>query len=349
VFIRFKRVLFSVCLLCSSAFASQVVLKNGDTITGTVVKKDGGKLTIHSEFLGDVTMPWTAVKSLTSDEPLTVVLPGGESVNGKVSTAGDNLAVATGTTTRTAPLASVDALRDAAEQHNFERLEHPGFLELWTGSYDLGLALARGNARTETLTNNFNAARVTKKDKITLNLTQIYGTALINNVSGTIASAIRGGWTYNRDITPRFFVATLNTYEHDRFQSLNLRFVGGGGFGVNAVKSNKAVLSFSGGGDYSRENFTNDLKRNSAEANFGDNFLYKFSAATTLTQSLQVYPNLSRTGEYRMNFDLSAVTALKKWLGFHLTASDRYLSDPVLGRLRNDVLLSTGLRLTFAK
>ena len=50
-----------------------------------------------------------------------------------------------------------------------------------------------------------------------------------------------------------------------------------------------------------------------------------------------------------MNFDLSAVTLIKKWLGWRLAASDRYLSDPVLGRLRNDVLLSTGLRLTFAQ
>jgi hypothetical protein len=50
-----------------------------------------------------------------------------------------------------------------------------------------------------------------------------------------------------------------------------------------------------------------------------------------------------------MNFDLSAVTLLKKWLGWHLTFSDRYLSDPVEGRLRNDVLLSTGFRLSFAQ
>src|SRR5579863_9813529 len=84
-----------LCLLFLSIVpilsADQVVLKNGDTITGAIVKKDGAKLTIKSEFLGEVTMPWSAVKSLTSDEALTVVLPGGESVAGKISTSGDNL------------------------------------------------------------------------------------------------------------------------------------------------------------------------------------------------------------------------------------------------------------------
>jgi len=88
--------------------------------------------------------------------------------------------------------------------------------------------------------------------------------------------------------------------------------------------------------------------RNSGEVNFGDDLLYKFSAVTSVTQAFRIYPNLSDTGQYRMNFDLSAVTALKKWLGWHVTFADRYLSNPVQGRLRNDVILSTGFRLSFA-
>jgi hypothetical protein len=341
--------LLSLCLLSTLGFADQVVLKNGDTITGKVVKKDGAKLTIHSEFLGDVTMPWTAVKSLKSDDALTVVLPGGETVAGKLNTTGDNLEVATATAVRTTPLTTVDAVRNAAEEHNFERLEHPGMLELWTGFFDTGLALARGNARTESLTDTFNASRVTKKDKITINLTQIYATALANNVNSVTANAVRGAWTYNRDVTPRFFVSTLNTYEHDQFQSLRLRFVAGGGFGVNAIKHGKASLSLTGGADYESENFSSLPRRNSGELNFRDDFVYKVSPVTSITQDLTIYPNLSDTGQYRMNFDLIAVTAIKKWLAWHVTASDRYLSDPVLGRVRNDVLLSTGLRLSFAR
>ena len=62
-----------------------------------------------------------------------------------------------------------------------------------------------------------------------------------------------------------------------------------------------------------------------------------------------MFPNLTYTGEYRMNFDLSGVTVIKRWLGWHVTASDRYLSNPVFGRQRNDLILSTGFRLSFAK
>jgi putative salt-induced outer membrane protein YdiY len=333
--------------LCAGTLlaADQVVLKNGDTITGSIVKKDGAKLTLKSEFLGEVAIPWTAIKSLKSDQDLVVVLPGGETVKGKISTNGDNLEVAA----KSAPLAGVTAVRNDAEEHAWERLQHPTLLQLWNGAYDLGLALTRGNARTLSLTNSFAASRVTTHDKLAFHFNQIYASSLANNVNSATASAIRGGWAYNRDLDPKIFVTALNDYEHDRFQSLNLRAVFGGGFGWNAVKTAKATLSVQGGGDYEKEDFMDHTNRNSAEANFGDDFLYKFSGATSLTQSFRMFPNLSDTGQYRMNFDLSAVTLLKKWLGWHVSFSDRYLSDPVAGRLRNDVLLSTGFRLSFAK
>ena len=125
-------------------------------------------------------------------------------------------------------------------------------------------------------------------------------------------------------------------------------FVAGGGFGLNAVKNAKTSLSFSGGGDYDHENFS-AIERASGEMNFGDAFSYKASAVTTVTQDFTFFPNLTYTGNYRMTFDLAVVTAIKKWLAWHVTATDRYLSNPVFGRKPNDLLLSTGLRLTFAR
>jgi hypothetical protein len=148
------------------------------------------------------------------------------------------------------------------------------------------------------------------------------------------------------------FLTGFNDYEHDRFQNLTIRFVAGGGQGVKAVKSENIQLDFDAGIDYQRENFLNRLNRlnrNSAEANFGDNLSYQVSKGTSVTQSMRVFTNLSDTGSYRVNFDIGSSTVLKRWLGWHVTASDRFLSNPVQGRQRNDLLISTGFRLTFAK
>ncbi len=164
----FQRACAFAAIICFPALAAadQIVLTNGDTITGSIIKKDGAKLTIKNEFLGEVSMPWSAVKSIKSDSELSVVLPGGETVKGKLASTGDQLQVAVGTQTKTAPLSGVSAVRNDAEQHNYERLQHPRIAELWVGTLDLGLALARGNARTDTLNTAAAAARVTSTDKL---------------------------------------------------------------------------------------------------------------------------------------------------------------------------------------
>ena len=333
----------------SALAADQIVLTNGDTITGTIVKKDGDKLTIKSEFLGEVSMPWKAVKSIRSDAELSVVLPSGETVKGKIATSGDQLQVAAQGAPKTAPLATVTAVRDDAEQRHYERMLHPGILELWSGNFDIGLSLARGNARTDALTTAFTAARVTRNDKVALYFNQIHSTARANNLTSTIASALRGGWKYNRNVAGRAFVTGFNDYEHDRFQNLDLRFVAGGGVGVRLVKKENTQLDADAGINYQRENFIDHTHRNSAEANFGDSLNYKLSKAVSVTQAARMFTNLSDTGAYRVNFDLGTNTVLKRWLGWQVTVSDRFLSNPNAGRQRNDFLLSTGFRLSFAR
>jgi putative salt-induced outer membrane protein YdiY len=328
--------------------ADQVVLTNGDTITGTIIKKDGDKLTIKSEFLGEVSMPWTAVKTLRSESEVFVQLASGETVKGKVQTSGDQLEVA-GLQAKTAPMTEVAAVRDEAAQHSYERLQSPRLVDLWQGNFDIGFALARGNARADTLTTGFNANRVTRNDKLTLRFTQIYSTARVEAISSTTASAIRGGWRYDRDVSPKLFLTVFNDWEHDRFQNLDLRGVFGGGGGYRAAKRENFTLDLDAGADYNRENFLNGVHRNSAEAVWGDVLFYRLAKATSINQSFHMFNNLTNTGEYRINADLSIVNTLRRWLSFQITASDRFLSNPVSGRGRNDILLSTGLRVSFAR
>lgn len=53
--------------------------------------------------------------------------------------------------------------------------------------------------------------------------------------------------------------------------------------------------------------------------------------------------DLTSTGDYRLTFDTSAVTNLNKWLGWHVTLSDRYLSNSMVGANKNDLRLTTGV------
>jgi putative salt-induced outer membrane protein len=62
-----------------------------------------------------------------------------------------------------------------------------------------------------------------------------------------------------------------------------------------------------------------------------------------------MFNDLSNTGEYRMNFDAGATTALTKWLNWTISLSDRYLSDAVPGRKNNDFLYSTSFGFSWAR
>jgi putative salt-induced outer membrane protein YdiY len=337
--------LFVVLALPLVVAADVVVLKNGDRVTGKIVQKDGANLKVQTDLMGEVTIAWASVTSVESAEPLTVVLPGGESVQGRIATRDGKVEVEQ----RSAPLAEVAAIRNAAAQRAYERLLDPGLRDLWAGFFDLGFSFTRGNARTATLTNTFNASRATNTDKTTVYFNQVYARATVDGRTAATARAVRGGWGYNRNASRRLFVNAFNDYEYDRFQNLDLRFVLGGGLGYNVVKNERTRFDLLGGAAYNREKFGTGLVRNSAEAYWGDQLSFRVNSATSLTQSFRMFHNLSNSGEYRINFDLGAVTQLTQWMGFQVSVSDRYLSNPLPGRLKNDILFTTGFRLKFAR
>lgn len=346
--------LFASVLLVSGLFADQVTIKNGDRITGSIVRKDEKTLTIKSEFFGEVTMPWDQVQSLRADEPLTVVLSDGKTVKGTITSGEQRAEIQAPGGTQEVPVSEIAALRDAAGQRAYERLLQPGWDQLWAGGASLGFAGTQGNAKTRTLTVALNAARVTNSDKTTIYFNAIRASALIRSVLEETAEAVRGGWGYSRNISPRIFVNGFNDYEYDRFQDLDLRFVLGGGLGFTAWKGERGRFDLLGGGAYNRESFAATgtqagFTRDSGEAYFGDDFTYSLSSATSLYQNLRFFPNLTETGEYRFNFDLGANTRLTRWLLWNIAISDRVLSNPVPGRQKNDLLYTTGVSVTFSR
>ena len=331
--------------------ADQITLKNGDRITGAIVKKDGKTLTIKTESLGVLTVPWEQVATLQSDGRLNVVLPDGRTVQATLQTSEGKVELKE--TRQTLAPAEVVTIRDAEEQVVYERMLNPPWSRLWAGTATIGFAGTQGNAQTRTFTVALNAARTTNTDRASLYFNAVKASAMINGVDAGTAQAVRGGWGYNHTVSSRFFASAFNDYEYDRFQNLDLRFVLGGGLGYKAWKGERGWLDFVGGLAYNREKFSPAspapaFTRNSAEAYWGEDFGYKLNAVTSVVQSFRMFNNLSDTGQYRMNFDLGANTRLLKWLTWNLGFSDRYLSNPVPGRKNNDIMYTTGIGIAFA-
>ena len=359
-------------LAASAAAADQVTLKNGDRLTGTIVSADGKTLLLKSEYAGDVTIKWDAITAIESSQNLNLTLKDGKRLSGKVSTNDGALVVAPGAAPPaggSTPKDAIVAVRNDTEQRSFdeqaEKMAHPKFYYFWSGVFDTGLALTRGNSETASYTLNGSAVRQTPRDKLTLFGSYIFANDDTTPPAHTTANEITSGIRGDLNIGPHLFVFGLANFATNELQHLDLREVYGGGFGYHILKTSRNTFDLFGGITYDKDEFgayslTNPTPppattpvaasvQNSGEAVIGEEFDSKFSKKSTLTERFSLFPNLSHTGEYRFQFNSSVATQVKNWLSWQITFSDTYISYPPPGLKGNDLVLSTGLRATWGK
>lgn len=348
--------------------ADQVTLKNGDRLSGSIVKSDDDAKTLlmKTELAGDVTIAWDAITGLVSTQPLHITLSDGRTISGTVNASNGKVEVATKEAgTVSTPRESVKVIRNDSQQAEADRLLHPRLLDYWSGLFDLGLSVTEGNSSTVALTIAGKASRVVPTNKLTFYYTEVYGKDNAQSPAITTANAIHGGARFEFNLRPRIFAFAFTDFDEDALQHLNLRNVLGGGLGYHLIKSKNTQLDVFGGAGFNQEYFASyqtanpapppvlltvaSSSRHSAEIVVGETLSTKLGPRTTVSEQLSFFPNLSSTGEYRVNFDANATTKLKNWLGWQVTFSDRYITNPPLGLKGNDLLLSTGLRLTFGK
>ena len=358
--------LFAIAVLFSApAFADQVVMKNGDKLTGSITKSDGKTLVLKTDYAGDLTIKFDAIASFSSTTELNVTAAGKTAV-GPVSTNGGNIVVATKTAGSVeAPISSVTVMRSPEEETAYEKTMHPGFAEGWAGGVNLGFALTAGNSETKNLNVAFNALRTGAHDKLTLYENSIYA---VNDkivapatAPQTTANSNSGGARYDHDFIPRVFGFGSADFFSNSLQDLNLRYILGGGVGLHAVKSAKATLDVLVGANYTHESYADVASPNPPPATYSysqslgaltlaDAFNYKLGKSTVVTQAFTLYPDLSDTSQYRFTFNFGTVTKINKWLGWQNSVSDVFVSNPPIAvpRIeRNDLQISTGLNMAF--
>lgn len=333
--------------------ADSVVLKNGDRVTGKIVKKDADLVTIQTEAMGVVKIKWSAVSQAVVDDPASVTLADGKILEGTIVISADSAQIsASGSTVTVAPK-EVSVIRSKEEQVKFEadarRTNAKGIFAFWSGTVDMGFSMTSGNSDTRSFSGGFKGIRETPKNRLSA-----YANALqVRNFStGTVritAQSVWWGARYDADIKRKWFGFASSDFEYNKPQKLDLRTVLGGGIGYHAVKGDKASLDFTFGGTNNRESFSTGLSRNSAELLIGQDLKMRINNRARLTNRFNVYPNLSNSGAVRALLDASLQTDLNSWLGWHVTIGNRYNNRPVTATEKNDFLMSTGLRVSFGK
>jgi putative salt-induced outer membrane protein YdiY len=346
--------------LTSSLFGDQITLKNGDRLTGTVVKGDGKSLVLHTDATGDVTVPLSAIQAIKTEKDLHIGLKGGKMLVGPVTGTEGKLEVTTKSAgTVEAPAADITFIRNEAEETAWEKQQHPGLLHGWTGGANVGFSLARGNSQTENLALAFNAVHASANDKWTLYATSI-NTRNDLATPSLVASLETGGIRYDHNLNSRAFVFGSADYMANALQFLDLRSIYSGGFGAHVIKNDKTTFDVFGGVNYTHETYSNGtpipgtpfftsygVTNRFVALTIGQTLVSQLGKSTVLNEAATFFPDLQHTGQYRALVNIGTVTKLNKWLGWQNQFNDIYDSNPPTGTKANDVIFTTGLNLAF--
>jgi putative salt-induced outer membrane protein len=273
----------------------------------------------------------------------------GKTVAGPVTTSDGKLQVSTSGGNVEAPISDIKNLRSDKEESAYQKTLNPGIFQEWKSGLNLGFALTRGNSETKNLSIGFLATRQTLHDKLGAYSNIVYAT---NDAPGavpsTTANTAGGGFRYDHDLRKRLFAFVAADFFSDALQGLNIRAAEGGGLGFHVIKTDSTTLDFLGGLNYTHESYT-VFTRNFAALSIGEDLTHKIGKSTVLTQDLNFFPDLNNTSEYRATFDFGTVTKLTHRLGWQNTFSDIYVTNPPAGKRQNDLVLTTGLNISFGE
>ncbi len=354
-----RLVLITLLGISSALFADQVTLKNGDRLTGTIVKSDGKTLLLHTDAAGDVTFKFDDIEGITSDKDLHFALKGDKTAVGPVRTTDGKLEIATKIAgTVEARKEDVKLIRD---EQAYEQSVHPGLMHGWNGGVDVGFSVARGNAQTENLALAFNAIHPTLNDKITLYANSI-NTKNDLATPSDVASLEQGGIRYDRNLNPRLFAFAGADFMANALQFLDLRAVYTAGFGFHAIQSETTLLNILGGVNYTHETYSNGplivgsippvyesygVTHKFVALTLGEELNHKIGKGTVITQNMYFYPDLQDTSQYRWTFNFGTVTKISKWFGWQNQFGDIYVTNPPISAKKNDLVFTTGLNIAF--
>jgi putative salt-induced outer membrane protein YdiY len=339
-------------LFCPDLLADQIMLKNGDRLTGSIERSDEKALVIKTEFAGEVTVQWSAIETIRSDQQLHVGLTGGQMLVGPVSPSDGRIEIATknaGTVSTTKD--AIQVIRSDSEQAAYdaatERLRNPHLTDFWSGFLDTGLSITSGNSQTLNFDLSGQAVRKSPRDTITAYATSIFANSGTTGPTVTTANSIGGGVRFELDVTNRLYMFGLADFYHDEFQQLDLRNILAGGLGYHVIRSKPTTFDVYGGGGFNQSYYSTPLTRKSGEIMVGEHLSHSVSDRTSFSERFEFFPNVSDTGEYRFTFDAHVATKLNSWLGWQVSFDDLYVSNPPPGIKTNDLIFSTGLRFTF--
>lgn len=341
-----------------------LVLSNGDTLHGKFVSELGGKVTFHSDMLGDLAISWDKIKELHATEKFvvldkTVKLRGKKSAHelpeGTIDMADQAVAVHPENTPPPPPIPVKDAqyVIDAATLDK-QAFHNPGFFTGWNGAATAGATVVSATQNQYTFAGGVGMVRVvptvgwlTPRNRTSADFNASYGK--ITQPSYVIPAdpptmpkptfvyaQTTKSEIYHADaerdefVAPRFFALAQIAFDHNFSQDLSLQQIYGGGMGWTFLKTPQQEANLKATVQYEKQTFLSGgsgTDENLVGSTFAANYVLHLKRVI-YTQGLAFIPAYNVPKAYSTNEANTFAFPAYKNLSFSLGTLDSYLNDP---------------------
>ncbi|HET9129479.1 MAG TPA: DUF481 domain-containing protein, partial [Terriglobia bacterium] len=286
-------IMFAITLQARAQAADSdvLVLSNGDTLHGKLVNSSEGKITFHSDALGDLSVGFDKIKELHTTGSYAVLdkrvkihsrKTAGTIPTGQLEVRDKSIEVQpekSGAAPASIPVADAQYIMDTATLD--KQLYHqPGFFTGWYGAATAGAAIVTATENQYTFSGGVGLVRVvptvswlTTRDRTSIDFTGSFGKitqpSYTDPVSGTVVPAvITKSAIYHADaerdqyFSPRFFALAQTAFDHNYAQDLDLQQIYGGGFGWTFLKSPRQEADLKATLQYEKQQFITDSSAN---------------------------------------------------------------------------------------
>ena len=330
------------------------MLSDGDTLHGKLVNEVAGKITFHTESLGDVTLTADKIRELHSSQAFAVLdknvkrgrnRHAAQIPTGTVDVAGDTITVHSSTASTQIPVKNVQYIVDAPTMDKQLNRE-PGFLTGWNGAATAGATLVQATQNQYTVSGALGLVRVVPtvswlnpRNRTSAGFSGSYGkiTQPAYTAGGVVvAPTVTKSAIYHlegeRDqyVSSRFFLLAQTAFDHNFAQDLQLQQIYGAGVGWTAISTPRHQADLKASMQYEKQQFISGAagtSQNLIGSTFSANYLLKLTRFT-LTQGLQFIPAYNTPRAYSANETNTLAFPAYKNLAFSLGTIDSYLNDP---------------------
>lgn len=310
--------------------ANEVVLKNGDRLSGKIVEETAETVVIETEYAGKVTIDREHIVKIADPTAAVAEKPA----------EAEPEAVAEKAPVKGPPAAAIKA------QPRVFGGRFMGLVDGWEGNANIGFSITSGNSNNATLTTGLRAVKNGGPDKLT-----VYARSVWNSDRGkgrlvTTQNAFWGGARYDRNLGGSQFGFVSYDFERDRPRGLNLRSVAGAGIGRHVVKNEVTEIDALLGGAWNRTWQTGN-NTDTPEGIAGFNVKHRFHEKFRYQNSITLFQNVTDAKEFRVIMDATFSVDVTKRVGVFMTFGDRFNNDPLGNAKRNDFLFTTGMKWNF--